>query len=92
MEVKETKKRALLAASMAGLLAMTSTVVAPTPARAEDAGAVPCYGVNACKGTGDCGGKGHSCAGQNGCKGEGYISLPKDTCLKINGGSLTPQA
>ena len=91
METKENKKRALLAASMAGLLAMTAAVIAPTAAHAEDA--VPCYGVNACKGTGDCGGKGHGCAGKNTCKGEGYVNLQKDTCLRIQNGSLTaPQA
>ena len=91
MEKKEmNKKRALVAASVAGLLAVTGIVALSPSAMAEG---VACYGVNKCKATGDCGGKGHSCAGKNACKGEGYISLPnQETCLKIQGGSLTPAA
>jgi uncharacterized membrane protein len=89
MEIKENKKKkALIAASIAGLLTVSAGVIAPSVAQAE---AVPCYGVNACKGTGDCGGKGNGCAGKNSCKGEGYVSLEKETCLKINNGSLTPK-
>ncbi len=86
---KKTSKKALVAASVAGLLAVTGAIAFAPSAMAEDA---PCYGINACKGTGACGGKGHSCAGANACKGQGYLSLPKDTCLKIQGGSLTPAA
>ena len=80
------KKKALLAASIAGLMTVATTAVA-TNAQAEDA--VPCYSINACKGTGDCGGKGYSCAGKNACKGQGFIKLPADTCTRINGGTLT---
>ena len=80
------KKKALLAASIAGL--MTFTVASAAHADMSSEGA-PCYGINACKGTGDCGGKGYSCAGKNACKGQGYIKLPADTCARINGGSLT---
>jgi uncharacterized membrane protein len=39
-----------------------------------------CYGVNTCKGTGECGGPGHSCAGQNACKGQGWITLTQTAC------------
>ncbi len=79
---------ALLASAVAGLL----TLAAPAgPASAGDAEAVHCYGVNKCKGSGDCGGKGHSCAGENACKGQGYLDLDEETCLKIEGGRLTPE-
>ncbi len=82
---KQNKKRALLAASVAGLMTITgAAALLPGTAYAE-----PCYGVNACKGQGECGGPGHSCAGLNGCKGQGYLELKKETCLKIQGGSLT---
>ena len=83
------KARALVAASVAGLVAAAGALMAGTHAQAEEA-KVPCYGINKCKGTGDCGGKGHSCSGQNECAGHGYLKLEKDTCLKIKGGSLTP--
>ena len=88
MEAK--KKNALLAASVAGLIAIATPVLLSGTAMAEDK--VPCYGVNKCKGAGDCGGKGHSCAGKNACKGAGYVKLAKEDCLKVQGGSLTPVA
>ena len=78
----------LLASAVTGLL----TLVAPVgTAMAADAETVHCYGVNKCKGTGSCGGKGHSCAGENACKGQGYLDIDKESCLKIEGGRLTPE-
>lgn len=85
---KKNKKQTLLAASVAGLLAVTGVAVFSAQAMAEE---VPCYGVNACKGKGACGGKGNSCAGKNACKGQGFMNVEsKDACLKMQGGSLTP--
>jgi uncharacterized membrane protein len=78
----------LLASAAAGLLTLAAPIGTAT---AGDAEAVHCYGVNKCKGTGDCGGKGHSCAGENSCKGKGYLEVDKETCLKIEGGRLTPE-
>ena len=83
--MKTTKKKMLLAASIAGLMTVAASQAATVAFAAES---VPCYGINACKGTGDCGGKGYSCAGKNACKGEGFIKLTADTCARINGGSL----
>jgi len=81
--------RILLASVVAGLMALPS-------ANAQDKGGseekVHCYGINGCKGTGDCSGKGHQCAGMNACAGQGHINLPKDLCLRIKGGHLTPGA
>ncbi len=88
MENKISKKSKLIAASMAGLMAVGTMAILSTSAKAESETA-PCYGVNACKGTGDCGGKGYSCAGKNACKGAGFIKLPKDACTRIQGGRLT---
>lgn len=82
-----TRKKMLLAASVAGLVAAAMTS-ASVPAHAED---VQCYGINKCKGTGDCGGKGASCHGTNACKGQGWLSLPEEICLKIEGGRLTAE-
>jgi uncharacterized membrane protein len=80
---------ALLASAVAGLMLMAA---APGTVAAEDAEQVKCYGVNKCKGTGGCGGKGHSCAGENACKGQGYLKMAEDTCLKVEGGRLTPDS
>ena len=81
-----SKKKALIAASIAGLMSVAVSAAAPVAFPADN---VPWYGINACKGTGDCGGKGYSCAGKNACKGQGFIHLPADTCTRIQGGSLT---
>ncbi len=78
----------LLASAVTGLLALAAPV---GTAMAGDAETVHCYGVNKCKGTGDCGGKGHSCAGENACKGQGFLDIDQETCLKIEGGRLTPE-
>jgi len=88
------KKRALIAASVAGLMAAAAvgTAHGAEGAAAPAGKKVPCYGINKCKGTGDCGGKGHGCAGKNACEGKGYINLSKDDCLRIKGGSLTEAA
>ncbi len=91
----DSKKRSLLAASVAGLVAAAGVMMTGSHVQAAenaDNPHVPCYGINKCKGTGDCGGKGHTCAGQNTCAGSGFVKLEKDTCLKIKGGSLTPIA
>ena len=93
MTEKRSSKKALLTASVAGLIALGS-VAAQAIATAEGEmapGPVPCYGINACKGMGDCGGKGYSCSGKNACKGQGFIKLPADTCAKIQGGKLTAE-
>jgi uncharacterized membrane protein len=79
----------LLASAVAGLMLAAGV---PGTAGAEEKEEVRCYGVNKCKGTGDCGGKGHSCAGKNACKGQGYLKMDKETCLKVQGGRLTPEA
>ena len=88
MATEINKKSVLIASAIAGLLVVAG--MAPGSASAEDAKKVHCYGVNKCKGTGSCGGKGHSCAGENSCKGQGYLDIDAETCLKIQGGRLKP--
>jgi uncharacterized membrane protein len=81
-----TPRRALLAAAAVGIItAGLGSVAVAEDAKPEN---VHCYGINKCKGTGDCSGKGHQCAGQNACKAQGHINLPKDVCLRIEGGHL----
>ena len=87
----DVKQRSLLAASVAGLVAMTGLVSSGRSAHAAEGEKVPCYGINKCKGTGDCSGAGHGCAGHNTCAGTGFIPLEKETCLKIQGGRLTAE-
>jgi uncharacterized membrane protein len=83
-----TKRKMMLAASMAGLMAAGVAGLSADALAGAD-GEVHCYGVNKCKGSGDCGGKGHSCAGQNTCKGQGFVSMSEEACLQLDGGRLT---
>ena len=79
------KTNVLLAgAAIAGLLMAAGSA---THARADDHAGTKgeCWGVNSCKGTGDCAGKGHSCAGQNACKGKGYKKMTKAECDQAGG-------
>ena len=86
------KTRMLVAASVAGLMAAVGMASGGRTVEAMTGeGEAPCYGINKCKGTGDCGGKGSSCAGTNACAGQGWISLKSETCLKIQGGRLTAE-
>ncbi|HSB36663.1 MAG TPA: hypothetical protein VLH41_07280 [Thermoanaerobaculia bacterium] len=85
-------RNALLVATLAGVLA------APAAVRAEDQKGdegVPCWGVNRCKGIGDCGAGGcrtTGCHGSNACRRQGFLRLDKETCLKVEGGRLTQAA
>jgi uncharacterized membrane protein len=76
-------------AAISSLLAI-GTLVVSSQAMAEDKPAVEkCYGV-AKAGKNDCAGAAHSCAGQSKADGgKEWISLPKGTCERLVGGSLT---
>jgi hypothetical protein len=83
-------KKTTLAAAALAALTMAAGCAKNGPAAAKTASTAPakgeCYGVNSCKGTGECGGAAtegtasHSCAGQNSCKGQGWISLTQTDC------------
>ena len=44
-----------------------------------------CWGVNACKGKGKCGGRGATCAGHNACKGKGWVKKTHHDCTEAKG-------
>jgi len=91
--MKNKKGKMMLASAAAGLMTLTMTAASVGKARAE-AGKpeqVKCYGVNKCKGTGECGGKGHGCAGKNECAGQGWVHKSKEECLAMKGGRLTAE-
>ena len=81
-----TPKTAILAAAVSSVLALTTSAFA-----ADDANSEKCYGV-AKAGKNDCAGGAHACAGQSSKDGNAkeFIKLPKGTCERIVGGSLTP--
>jgi uncharacterized membrane protein len=81
-----TWKTVILAAAVSSLLALSTSAFA-----ADDAKLEKCYGV-AKAGKNDCAGGAHACAGQSSKDGstKEFIELPKGTCQRIVGGSLTP--
>ncbi len=67
--------KTLVTAALSGLLLAAGTAVSTAPMTEGK-----CFGINACKGKGDCGGKGHDCAGKNSCKGKGWKKMTKAQC------------
>ncbi|MCG6139884.1 hypothetical protein EHQ23_00500 [Leptospira bourretii] len=76
------KSGILLGAALAGLT-FTSCMSAKTQMAEKAEG--ECHGINACKGQGDCGGKGHACAGKNSCKGQGWKGTSEKECAEKGG-------
>ena len=84
--MKVSKKGALVAATVAGLFIAKLAHAADAPAGGGEAAKVKCEGINSCKGTGACGGAGHSCAGKNDCKGKGWVNTASaEECTKKGG-------
>ena len=79
-------------ASAAALFAISAMAnAATTPPQGSNglalgaADMVHCYGVNSCKGTGDCSTADHSCRGMNECKGHGFKAMAASACLSAKG-------
>ena len=85
-----SSKSAVSFAAAAALIALSGATVA-SPALAQGAQTVHCYGVNACKGQSDCKSGNHDCKGMNACKGQGFKDLTAKACTSQHG-SLTPPA
>jgi uncharacterized membrane protein len=81
-----TSKIAILAAAVSSLLVVSATAFA-----ADEGNSEKCYGV-AKAGKNDCAGAAHACAGQSSkdASAKEFIKLPKGTCERVVGGSLTP--
>jgi uncharacterized membrane protein len=80
-------KTAILAAAIGGLVAFANTASAADDSAAQTE---KCYGV-AKAGKNDCAGPAHSCQGMSkkDADGKEWVKLPKGTCERIVGGSLT---
>ena len=83
--------KALLSTVIGGVLALG--VHSMSVQAADDPTTEKCYGV-AKAGKNDCAGAAHACSGQSkGTDGSGkeWVKLPKGTCDRLVGGSLTPK-
>ena len=83
-------KTAILAAAIGGLVAFANTASAADDKAAQTE---KCFGV-AKAGKNDCAGAAHSCQGMGKKDGDGkeWVKLPKGTCERIVGGSLTAKS
>jgi uncharacterized membrane protein len=79
-------------AAISALLAVGTSALTTPGFAADKADQEKCYGV-AKAGKNDCAGAAHACAGQAKASGDAneFISLPKGTCERLNGGSLAPK-
>jgi uncharacterized membrane protein len=85
------KKTNATITAISSLLTLGAAAVFATPTFAADKPEMEkCYGV-AKSGKNDCAGPAHACAGQSKADagGKEWISLPKGTCERLSGGSLT---
>jgi uncharacterized membrane protein len=81
---------ARMAAMAAAFAASSFAIGADMPAGATGKAVaandtVHCYGVNSCKGQGDCKTATNSCKGQAGCKGMGFKAMKASECLSASG-------
>ncbi len=78
-------KTAMLAAAIGGLIAFAGPAFS-----ADDQNTEKCYGVSKA-GKNDCAGAAHSCSGQSKKDQDArdWVKLPKGTCDRLVGGSLT---
>jgi uncharacterized membrane protein len=81
-------KTTLLTAAIASVLSLG--IVGMSAQAADDATTEKCFGV-AKAGMNDCAGASHACSGQSKTNGGGkeFVKLPKGTCERLVGGSLT---
>ncbi len=86
------KKTNATVAAIGSLLTLSAATFATPGLAADKPDMEKCYGV-AKAGKNDCAGNAHSCAGQAkvdaGAK--EFLTVPKGTCERLSGGSLTPK-
>jgi len=85
------KKTHATVTAIGSLLALGGMLSAPVFA-ADAPNQEKCYGVSKA-GKNDCAGAAHACAGQSKSEANGkeFVQLPKGTCERLVGGSLTPK-
>lgn len=84
------KKTSATVTAISSLLTLGAAAFATPTLAADKVDMEKCYGV-AKAGKNDCAGPAHACAGQAKVDsgGKEFIALPKGTCARLAGGSLT---
>jgi uncharacterized membrane protein len=85
------KKTSATVTAISSLLTLGAALASPSFA-ADKVEMEKCYGVVKA-GKNDCAGPAHACAGQAKADagGKEFVTLPKGTCARLAGGSLTPK-
>ena len=78
--------------AVSALLTLSAAALAAPAWSADNPNMEKCYGVTRA-GKNDCAGPTHACVGQSQVDGSGkdFIEVPKGTCDRLTGGSLTPK-
>jgi uncharacterized membrane protein len=86
------KKTSATVSAISSLLTLGAAAFAAPTFAADKVDMEKCYGVVKA-GKNDCAGPAHACAGQAKVDsgGKEFVALPKGTCAKLAGGSLTPK-
>jgi uncharacterized membrane protein len=87
------KKTSATVTAISSLLTLGAAALSASPSYAADKVEMEkCYGVVKA-GKNDCAGPAHACAGQSKADsgGKEFVTLPKGTCARLAGGSLTPK-
>ena len=84
------RKKLLVAASIAGIMAASSSVaMAGSSFPGHDSGNKSCPGMNGCRGMASCKGGKHSCPGKHSCAGGQNGCSGKGAAAKVEDGKLT---
>jgi uncharacterized membrane protein len=86
------KKSSATVTAISSLLTLGAAALATPSFAADKADMEKCYGVVKA-GKNDCAGPAHACAGQAKVDsgGKEFVTVPKGTCARLSGGSLTPK-
>jgi uncharacterized membrane protein len=86
------KKTSATVTAISSLLTLGAATLATPSFAADKVDMEKCYGVVKA-GKNDCAGPAHACAGQSKADsgGKEFVTLPKGTCARLAGGSLTPK-
>jgi hypothetical protein len=76
------KSGAKIAMTAATLLVAGATLISAASAETVQG---RCFGVNGCKGQGNCKSAKNDCKGKNACKGQGWQSMLQDDCSHAGG-------
>ncbi|HET7446683.1 MAG TPA: hypothetical protein VFJ49_01965 [Methyloceanibacter sp.] len=81
--MKLNEKSGARMAMTAAALIVTGAVLIGSASATEIKGR--CFGVNSCKGQGECKSSVNDCKGKNACKGQGWLGMLQQDCTNSKG-------